>query len=77
WKICLSPDYPAYTIHYANTLADCESWLLPNEALNQFNRSTLEWELLLTSRPPFQVARYVRELFAYTYGCLEKTVSGF
>ncbi|MGU2568740.1 alpha-2-macroglobulin family protein, partial [Pseudomonas aeruginosa] len=76
WKIGVRPAYPAETIHYANTLADGESWRLPNEALNQFNRSTLEGELLLTSRPPLQVARYVRELFAYPYGCLEQTVSG-
>ncbi|HGD3320936.1 TPA: alpha-2-macroglobulin [Proteus mirabilis] len=76
WKIGVRPAHPAETIHYANTLADGESWRLPNEALNQFNRSTLEGELLLTSRPPLQVARYVRELFAYPYGCLEQTVSG-
>ena len=41
-----------------------------------FNSSTLEGELLLTSRPPLQVARYIRKLFAYPYGCLEQTVSG-
>ncbi|OAT35159.1 alpha-2-macroglobulin family protein [Proteus myxofaciens] len=76
WKIGVRPAYPAETVHYANTLKDGETWRLPSETLNQFNNATLEGELLLTSRPPLQVARYVRELFAYPYGCLEQTVSG-
>ncbi|WP_337239863.1 alpha-2-macroglobulin [Proteus faecis] len=76
WNIGVRPAFPAETIHYASTLQDGDTWRLPSESLSRFNNSTLEGELLLTSRPPLQVARYVRELFAYPYGCLEQTVSG-
>lgn len=76
WKIGVRPAYPAQTLHYANTLKDGESWRMPPEALAKFNESTLEGELLLTSLPPLQISRYIKELFAYPYGCLEQTVSG-
>ena len=32
--------------------------------------------MTLTSRPPLDISRYIRELYAYPYGCLEQTVSG-
>ena len=33
WKIGVRPAYPAETIHYANTLADGESWRLPKRSI--------------------------------------------
>lgn len=32
--------------------------------------------MLLSGKPPLNLARYIRELQAYPYGCLEQTTSG-
>ncbi|CNF16745.1 alpha-2-macroglobulin [Yersinia nurmii] len=76
WKIGVRPAYPAQTRHFANILHSGESWILPPEATEGLEQDTLEGQLLLTSRPPLNVARYISELYAYPYGCLEQTVSG-
>jgi uncharacterized protein YfaS (alpha-2-macroglobulin family) len=36
----------------------------------------LQGQLLLSGKPPLNLARYIRELQAYPYGCLEQTTSG-
>ena len=38
--------------------------------------ATLQGQLLLSGKPPLNLARYIRELQAYPYGCLEQTTSG-
>ncbi|MFP1527141.1 hypothetical protein ACLB1R_02280 [Escherichia coli] len=37
--------------------------------------ATLEGQLLLSGKPPLNIARYIKELKAYPYGCLEQTAS--
>ncbi|HFT5241356.1 TPA: alpha-2-macroglobulin [Yersinia enterocolitica] len=76
WKIGVRPAYPAQTRHFANVLRSGESWSLPAEALAGLAPETLQGQLLVTSRPPLNLARYISELYAYPYGCLEQTVSG-
>lgn len=76
WKVGVRPAQPAETISYAIAVEPGEQWSLPLEDLRGLSVDTLEGQVLLTSRPPLQIARYIRELFAYPYGCLEQTISG-
>lgn len=76
WKIGVRPAYPAQTRHFANVLHSGDSWSLPAEAIDGLVPETLQGQLLITSRPPLNLARYITELYAYPYGCLEQTVSG-
>lgn len=36
----------------------------------------MQGQLLFSGKPPLNLARYIRELKAYPYGCLEQTASG-
>ncbi|WP_145484302.1 alpha-2-macroglobulin family protein [Yersinia aldovae] len=76
WKIGVRPATPAQTRHFANVLHRGESWSLPADATAGLIAETVQGQLLLTSRPPLNLARYISELYAYPYGCLEQTVSG-
>ncbi|CNI35819.1 alpha-2-macroglobulin family protein [Yersinia mollaretii] len=76
WKIGVRPAYPAQTRHFANVLRSGDSWSLPAEATAGLVPETVQGQLLVTSRPPLNLARYISELYAYPYGCLEQTVSG-
>lgn len=76
WKVGVRPAQPAETVSFAVAVEPGEQWSLPTEDLRGLSPDTLEGQVLLTSRPPLQIARYIRELFAYPYGCLEQTVSG-
>ncbi|BBU81939.1 hypothetical protein EIMP300_33390 [Escherichia coli] len=44
--------------------------------MQNFSPVTLEGQLLLSGKPPLNIARYIKELKAYPYGCLEQTASG-
>ncbi|MEQ1975927.1 alpha-2-macroglobulin [Xenorhabdus sp. SGI240] len=76
WKIGVRPAHPAKTIPFSDVIHQGQSWQLPPSAIAGLAPETTEGQLLLTSRPPLQIARYIRELYAYPYGCLEQTVSG-
>ncbi|OTA15246.1 hypothetical protein Xvie_02912 [Xenorhabdus vietnamensis] len=76
WKIGVRPAHPAKTIQFADVIHQGQNWQLPLTAISGLAPETVEGQLLLTSRPPLQIARYIRELYAYPYGCLEQTVSG-
>ncbi|MCS5932787.1 hypothetical protein LNQ03_25850 [Klebsiella pneumoniae subsp. pneumoniae] len=53
-----------------------ESWQPPAAQSQGFAAQTLQGQLLLSGKPPLNLARYIRELKAYPYGCLEQTASG-
>ncbi|ECA8075478.1 alpha-2-macroglobulin family protein, partial [Salmonella enterica subsp. enterica serovar Typhimurium] len=53
-----------------------ESWHVPEQHLANVSPATLQGQLLLSGKPPLNLARYIRELKAYPYGCLEQTTSG-
>ena len=76
WKIGVRPAYPAQTRQFASVIHAGESWGLPADAAAGLVQTTTEGQLLLTSRPPINLARYISELYAYPYGCLEQTTSG-
>lgn len=44
--------------------------------LTNFSPATVQGQLLFSGKPPLNLARYVRELKAYPYGCTEQTASG-
>ena len=76
WKVGVRPAQPAETISFATTIEPGTAWSLPANEILGLQPDTLEGQVLLSSRPPLQISRYIRELFAYPYGCLEQTVSG-
>lgn len=76
WKIGVRPAFPAQSEHDGLLLRPGEVWQAPARHIDGFLPATLEGQLVLSGQPPFSLARYVRELRAYPYGCLEQTTSG-
>lgn len=76
WKIGVRPAYPAETVSYSMSLGNGGEWALPADQIGYLDAGTVSGEMTLTSRPPLDISRYIRELYAYPYGCLEQTVSG-
>lgn len=76
WKLGVRPAFPAQTVNSGAVLTPGEVWSIPAEHLSGLAPKTLEGQLLLSGRPPLNLARYIRELKAYPYGCLEQTTSG-
>lgn len=76
WKIGVRPAFPAQTVNDGIALQPGESWRVPPSHIEGFSPATLEGRLLFSGRPPLNIARYISELRAYPYGCLEQTTSG-
>ncbi|MDM3518783.1 alpha-2-macroglobulin family protein [Citrobacter sp. Ca225] len=76
WKIGVRPAFPAQTVNNGVMLQPGESWTLPEEEVMNFSPVTVQGQLLFSGKPPLNLARYIRELKAYPYGCLEQTTSG-
>ncbi|KOQ93868.1 alpha-2-macroglobulin family protein [Pluralibacter gergoviae] len=76
WKIGVRPPFPAQTVNAGVALQPGESWRAPTASIEGFSPATLEGRLLFSGRPPLNIARYISELRAYPYGCLEQTTSG-
>ena len=76
WKIGVRPAFPAQTVSLGAVLQPGERWSLPANQIAEFSPATLQGQLLLSGKPPLNLARYIRELKAYPYGCLEQTASG-
>ncbi|MGY5464848.1 alpha-2-macroglobulin family protein [Citrobacter koseri] len=76
WKIGVRPAWPAQTVNSGTVLLAGETWHAPAQNLENFSPVTLQGQLLLSGKPPLNLARYIRELKAYPYGCLEQTASG-
>ncbi len=72
----MRPAYPAQTVNSGAVLQPGESWQPPAAQTAGFAAQTLQGQLLLSGKPPLNLARYIRELKAYPYGCLEQTASG-
>ena len=68
WKIGVRPAFPAQTVNYGTALQPGETWALPADGLQNFSPVTLEGQLLLSGKPPLNIARYIKELKAYPYG---------
>ncbi|WP_260863677.1 alpha-2-macroglobulin family protein [Citrobacter sp. Marseille-Q6884] len=76
WKIGVRPAFPAQTINNGVALQPGETWQIPHPELAPFSPVTMQGQLLFSGKPPLNLARYIRELKAYPYGCLEQTASG-
>lgn len=76
WKIGVRSPYPAETRSFNSVMQAGETWHLPPEALSGLASPTMLGQLALSNRPPLNIARYLSELYAYPYGCLEQTTSG-
>ena len=76
WKLGVRPAFPAQTVNSGAALQPGESWSVPQGYLTNFSPATVQGQLLLSGKPPLNLARYIRELKAYPYGCLEQTASG-
>ncbi|MBS0849036.1 alpha-2-macroglobulin [Citrobacter sp. JGM124] len=76
WKIGIRPAFPATTSNSGVVLATDEVWTFPPELISGLVPETIEGQLLISGQPPLNLSRYIRELNAYPYGCLEQTVSG-
>ncbi len=76
WKLGVRPAFPAQTVNSGAVLTPGAAWAIPAEHISGLAAKTLEGQLLLSARPPLNLARYIRELKAYPYGCLEQTTSG-
>lgn len=76
WKLGVRPPFPAQNINSGAVLAAGEVWDIPPQHISGLAPATLEGQVLLSGRPPLNLARYIRELKAYPYGCLEQTTSG-
>ncbi|MRS14676.1 alpha-2-macroglobulin family protein [Enterobacteriaceae bacterium RIT691] len=76
WKIGVRPAFPAQTVNSGIALQPGESWSAPAAHIEGFSPATLEGQLLFSGKPPLNLGRYIRELKAYPYGCLEQTTSG-
>lgn len=76
WKIGVRPAFPAQTVNNGVMLQPGENWTPPAEGLANFSPVTVQGQLLFSGKPPLNLARYIRELKAYPYGCLEQTTSG-
>jgi uncharacterized protein YfaS (alpha-2-macroglobulin family) len=76
WKIGVRPAFPAQTVNAGVALQPGESWTVPASQREGFIPETLQSQLLFSGKPPLNLARYIRELKAYPYGCLEQTASG-
>ncbi|MFK3705715.1 alpha-2-macroglobulin family protein [Klebsiella sp. NPDC088457] len=76
WKIGVRPAFPAQTVNSGAVLQPGESWQAPAGQTQGFSPATLQGQLVLSGKPPLNLARYIRDLKAYPYGCLEQTASG-
>ncbi|MFS2222056.1 alpha-2-macroglobulin family protein [Pantoea sp. B65] len=76
WKIGVRPAWPAETRSFEAVVRIDEPWSVPAGALSGLDPATLQGLLVIGNHPPLNIARYIRELYAYPYGCLEQTVSG-
>ena len=76
WKLGVRPAWPAQTVSSEVMLNPHESWNAPAQHIAHFSPVALQGQLLLSGRPSLNIARYIQELRAYPYGCLEQTASG-
>ncbi|OCG20831.1 hypothetical protein A9G22_10460 [Gilliamella sp. App2-1] len=76
WKVGVRPAYVATTKYYAAAINGGDSWILPKDSITEMIENTVDGKLIVSNQPPLNIAQYIKELFAYPYGCLEQTISG-
>ncbi len=76
WTLGVRPAWPAQSLSWQQPIQPGETFRFQGRALEGLLSKTLNAQLSLASRPPFNVARHFSELRAYPYGCAEQTTSG-
>ncbi|MFQ0993683.1 alpha-2-macroglobulin [Gilliamella sp. BG2] len=76
WTVGVRPAYAVTNKYYAAAINGGESWVLPEDSIAEIIENTVDGKLIVSNQPPLNIAQYIKELFAYPYGCLEQTVSG-
>lgn len=76
WTIGVRPAWPAETRSFNAVIHPEMPWQLPAETFSGLVPGTVQSQLALSGHPPLNIARYISELYAYPYGCLEQTISG-
>lgn len=75
WAIGVRPPYAATTRASSAALNGGEGWTLSPAALTDLIANTVDAEIVISHNPPFNIAKYIKSLYAYPYGCLEQTIS--
>ena len=76
WTVGVRPAWPAQTRSFNGVMHPDMPWQLPAEMFSGLVPATIQSQLALSGRPPLNIARYISELYAWPYGCLEQTISG-
>ena len=76
WTLSSRPAWPSITEQWQKRLAPEKSLVLSKTTLNTLIPSSATLAMSASSRPPLNLASYLRALKAYPYGCLEQTTSG-
>ncbi|QIQ21143.1 alpha-2-macroglobulin family protein [Zophobihabitans entericus] len=76
WKIGVRPAYNAELRPDSFILPAGKTWTLTQDMVSGLIPNTVESQLVVASVPVINIAQYIRQLFAYPYGCLEQTISG-
>lgn len=77
WKLGVRSAWPLETYRYSSVIApDTTGWQVPLTETANIDAKTLQGRLTITNKPELDLARVIRELYAYPYGCLEQTTSG-
>ena len=76
WKLGVRPAYSATDMNYSFAINGGESWQFSSKDMDNLIGNTVGAKLIISNQPPLNIAQYIKELFAYPYGCLEQTTSG-
>lgn len=76
WTVGVRPAWPAQTRSFNGVVRPDMPWQMPAEMFSGLVPATIQSQLALSGRPPLNIARYISELYAWPYGCLEQTISG-
>lgn len=76
WSLGVRPAWPAETRSFNAVIRPDLPWQIPAEMFSGLVPATVQSQLALSGRPPLNIARYISELYAWPYGCLEQTISG-
>ncbi len=68
WKIGVRPAFPAQTVNSGAVLQPGNAGRR-QPADQGFSPATLQGQLVFSGKPPLNLARYIRDLKAYPYGC--------
>ncbi len=76
WELAVRPPYPGLVRAVREPLAAGGQFVADPALLEGLLPATIEVELLVSPQPPLDLARLLKTLLHYPYGCAEQTTSG-